>query len=254
VKYVIDSISPKQCLKSLMRANFTVLIRTRRSLLISILFPIFLLVTWDNKGTLKAFGGGMFVLAIVMTIGIMSLSLFGYALAVARDRERGVLQRLRVTPAPTWTIMVSRILVQELSNLSIATVVLIIGSILYHEHFNLLEYTLVLLASLLGGAVFLSASQAVVALIKSADTVNAVVRFVYIAFMLFGLLGLSGVLGNTVKAIARWSPFGTVIRVTEGIPHIGTWTSSSSLALLTCVGYIIVFSYIGIKWFNWESR
>ena len=34
-----------------------------------------------------------------------------------RDRELGVLQRLRVTPAPNWMIMASRLIVQVAVNL-----------------------------------------------------------------------------------------------------------------------------------------
>jgi ABC-2 type transport system permease protein len=251
---VINSTSPWKCLQALIRANFTVLLRTKRSLIISIVLPIFLLIVWNTKQTISAFGGALFVLAIVITIGLLSLSLFGYTLSVARDRERGVFQRLRVTPAPTWTIMLSRIIVQEIANLIIATIVLIFGSHLYHVSLNAEEYGLVLLVSLLGGAVFLSIGQAVVGVIKSADTVNAVARLLYIALMLFGLLGLSGALGKNVETIAKWSPLGIVITVFEGIPHLGNWTGHTTIALLTCFIYIMVFSFIGIKWFRWESR
>jgi ABC-2 type transport system permease protein len=251
---VIDSSSPFKYLRYLMEANFRVLVRTRRSLIISLLLPLLLLVVWNNKGTLKAFGGSLFVLAIVMTIAIMSLSIFGYALSVSRDREKGVFQRLRLTPAPTWTIMVSRILVQEISNLVIALLVLIFGSHLYHVSLGAEDYVLAILIALLGGAVFLSIAQTIVALIKSADSVNGVARLVYIVMMLFGLLGLSGALGNLVEAIAKWSPFGAVITIFEGMPHLGSWGVHNSLALLTCFGYIVVFGFIGIKWFRWESN
>jgi ABC-2 type transport system permease protein len=251
---VINAISPLKCLKFLMQADFRVFIKNKRSLIISTIFPVFLLFAWNNKGTLKAFGGPLFVLAIVITISIMSLSIFGYTLAVARDREKGVFQRLRVTPAPTWTIMTSRLLIQQIANLIVAIIVLIIGGRLYHVSLNVEDYVCVLLISLLAGAVFLSIGQALAGLLKSADTINAVARFTFIGLMLFGLLGLSGALGPTVKTIATWSPFGTVIRVYEGIPSLGTWSVHTSLALITCFGYVIVFSAIGIKYFRWEFR
>jgi len=251
----VDNISSQlKLLKYLMQADFGVLVRTRRSLLISIIFPIFLLIVWNNQATLSSFGGALQVLAIVATTGILSLSIFGYALAVARDRDKGVFQRLRITPAASWTIMFSRILVQEISNLLIALVVLIFGSHLYHISLTVEDYILALLVSLLAGAVFLSIGQAIVGLINSADTVNAVARFGYIAFLLFGLIGLSGGFGHTVEIIAKWTPFGTVITVFEGLPHLGTWSGHTSLALLTCFGYIAVLCFIGIKWFKWNTN
>jgi ABC-2 type transport system permease protein len=250
---VTNSTSSFKYLRYLMVANFYVLLRTRRSLIVSLALPVFLLFIWNSKSVLSAYGGALFVLAIVLTVGIMSLSIFGYAIAVARDRDKGIFQRLRVTPAPTWTIMVSRILVQELANLIIATIVLIVGSNLYHVTLNAKEYILVLVVALLAGAVFLSIAQALVGLIKSADTVNALVRLVYIALMLTGLLGLSGALGHTVEEIAKWSPFGTIITVFAGIPGLGSWNNHTSLVLLACFGYIVVFSFIGIRWFKWDA-
>jgi ABC-2 type transport system permease protein len=245
--------SPIKCLKALLKADFTVL-KTRPSVIISIALPVFLLFIWNNKGTLDSYGGALSAMAIVISTGILTLSVMGYSISTARDREKGVFQRLRVTPAPTWTIMASRILVQEITNLLIAIVVLVIGSHLYHISLTVEDYTLVLFVSLLAGLVFLSIGQALVGLIKSADSINSVGRFVYIAFIVFGLSGLSGGLGSTVETIAKWTPYGTVITVFEGIPHLGVWSTHTSFALLTCIGYIMVFGFIGIKWFKWDAR
>jgi ABC-2 type transport system permease protein len=60
--------------------------------------------------------------AAAITLGIASIAILGYTATVARDRELGVFQRLRVTPAPTWAIMVSRLAIQILSMLVMAVV------------------------------------------------------------------------------------------------------------------------------------
>jgi ABC-2 type transport system permease protein len=255
VKSVNNSIttSPIKCLKALFKADFIVL-KTRPSVIISIALPVFLLIIWNNKGTISSYGGALPTIAIVICTGILTLSVMGYSISTARDREKGVFQRLRVTPAPTWTIMASRILVQEITNLLIAFVVLVIGSHLYKVSLSVEDYVLVMLTALMAGLVFLSIGQALVGLIKSADSINSIGRFVYIAFIVFGLSGLSGGLGHTVEIIAKWTPYGSVITVFEGIPHLGTWSTHTSFALLTCAGYILVFSFIGVKWFKWEAR
>ena len=92
-------------LSSLLRADFLVFLKHRRALIISMILPLFVLVsTSGNKATDK-FGGAEFVIGLAISYGLLSTALIGYALTVARDREKGVFQRLRVTPAPTWTIM-----------------------------------------------------------------------------------------------------------------------------------------------------
>jgi ABC-2 type transport system permease protein len=249
----IVTTSPIKCLKALMQADFAVL-KTRTSVIISVALPVFLLFVWNNKGTLASYGGTLSVFAIVISTGILSLSVMGYSVATARDRDKGVFQRLRVTPAPTWTIMLSRILIQEITNLLIAIVVLLVGSRLYHVSLSIMDCVGVLLVSLLAGIVFLSIGQAIVGLVKSADSISSIGRFVYIALLIFGLVGLSGGLGHTIETIAKWSPFGTVIAVFEGIPQLGIWSTHTSLALATCIGYIFVFGYIGISGFKWEAR
>ena len=56
--------------------------------------------------------GGAFALGTCITIGLTAIGLMGYSNSIARDREKGVFQRLRATPIPSWCIMTSRITVQ----------------------------------------------------------------------------------------------------------------------------------------------
>ena len=87
--------------------------------------------TSGNKAT-DNFGGAVYIIGLAIAYGLTATSLMGYALTVARDREKGVFQRLRVTPAPTWTIMSSRLAMQSIANLIIALVVVIIGTRIHH--------------------------------------------------------------------------------------------------------------------------
>jgi ABC-2 type transport system permease protein len=218
------------------------------------LLPVFLLVsTSSNKATDK-FGGALFIIGLAIAYGLTATALVGYALTVARDREKGVFQRLRVTPAPTWTIMSSRLAVQSVANLIIALVVLIIGTRIHNVSPSAGQYALVLLVSLLGGAVFLSLGQALVGLVKSADTIQAVARVLFAVLILLGTLGQTGALGSFWESIARWSPVGVVMTLFAGVLNLHAWYSHDTLSLAACAGYIIVFAGIGIRWFQWDAR
>lgn len=198
-------------------------------------------------------GSPAFLVMLAITIGLLATSITGYALTVARDREKGVFQRLRVTPAPTWVIMVSRLLIQVLANLVITVVVLIIGSGVHHLSFSAIEYIWALLISILAGAMFLAIGQALVGLVKSAAVVNAIGSLLYVALLLSGLLGPSGILGSTFQTISKWTPVGTIITVFQSALHQTAWNGHTSLSLLACFGYVIVFSTIGIIWFRWDT-
>jgi ABC-2 type transport system permease protein len=239
---------------SLLRADFLVFLKHRRALIISMLLPVFVLAsTSSNKATHK-FGGAEFVIGLAISYGLLSTALIGYALTVARDREKGVFQRLRVTPAPTWTIMTSRLTMQVLANLIIAIAVVIVGSLIHHISPTIGQYALVLLVSVLAGAVFLSLGQAMVGLVKSADSVQALARVLFAVLILLGILGQSGALGTFWSSVARWSPVGAVMTLFAGVLNLHAWYSRDTLSILACVGYIVVFTGIGIRWFQWDAR
>ncbi|HEY7042047.1 MAG TPA: ABC transporter permease [Nocardioidaceae bacterium] len=240
--------------RSLLRADFLVFLKHRRALIISMVLPVFVLLSTSTSKATQRFGGVEFVIGLAIAYGLLSTSLIGYALTVARDREKGVFQRLRVTPAPTWTIMTSRLAMQVLANLIISIAVVIIGSQIHHISPSIGQYALVLLVSILAGAVFLSIAQALVGLVRSADSVQAIARVLFAILILLGLLGQSGALGSFWSSIARWTPVGVVMTLFAGVLDLHAWHSRDTLSLLACLGYIIVFTGIGIRWFQWDAQ
>lgn len=239
---------------SLFRADFLVFLKHRRALVVSLLLPIFLLLSTNASKATQRFGGAEFIIGLAIAYGLAATSIVGYALTVARDREKGVFQRLRVTPAPTWTIMTSRLAMQAVANLILALVVVIIGTRLHHLSPSIGQYLLVLLVSLLGGAVFLSIAQAMVGLVRSADTVQAIARVLLAVLILLGTLGQSGALGNFWQDIARWSPVGVVMTLFAGVLNLHAWDSRDTISLAVSLVYIVVCAGIGIRWFQWEAR
>src|SRR6266496_6409748 len=94
---------------SLLRADFTTQWRNRRSFVIVLLVPVIILLSW--KGIINKLGAA-FAMSTCITIGLVAIGLMGYSNSIARDRDKGVFQRLRVAPLPSWCIMASRLAVQ----------------------------------------------------------------------------------------------------------------------------------------------
>ncbi len=193
---------PIKYLRTLLQADFLVLLKNKRALAVSGVVPLYLLFITNvssklgkhHTSTQSKLGSPAFLVMLAISVGLLSAAIMGYAVTIARDREKGVFQRLRVTPAPTWVIMVSRLLVQILANLVITIVVLIIGSRVHHLSLSAIEYVWILLIAVLGGAIFLAIGQALSGLFKSATLVNAIGSLLYAALLLSGLLGPSGIL------------------------------------------------------------
>src|SRR5260370_36395846 len=108
--------------RALLEADFTVQLRNNRALLLSLALPLVVLFALFASKLYSTLGDRDFRVAAALTLGIASIAILGYSMTVARDREKGVFQRLRGIPAPTWTIMTIRVLVKVAPIATIALV------------------------------------------------------------------------------------------------------------------------------------
>ncbi|HEY8969623.1 MAG TPA: ABC transporter permease [Puia sp.] len=235
----------------LLRADMTTLWRNRRASLLVVLVPTVILITW--KGLINQLGVAG-VLSNCITVGLTAIGLMGYTNMIARDRDKGIFQRLRVAPAPKWTIMTSRLAVQLLMIVITTIVLFIVGYKFDGITIEARGYMFGLLAAIVGGAVYLSLGQIIVGLIKNPETVNVVTRLVYFLFIMIGTFGETGWLGPYVKNAVVWSPYGTVKDIISAALEPSTWNNHSSIALLITLGYTAVFATLGIRWFRWNTR
>jgi ABC-2 type transport system permease protein len=238
-------------MSALLRADFITLWRNRRSFRLVLIVPLIILVSW--KGLIDKLGG-VFVLSACITIGLTSIGLMGYSNSIARDRDRGVFQRLRVGPVSAWTIMISRIVVQIAMIIVMTILVFIVGYFVDHIHISPAGYVAGLLMATLGGAVYLGLGQAIVGRIKNPDTVNSTTRLVYFVFIMIGMFGEFGVLGDVIEKVVIWSPYGVVRKILAGSLDPAMWQLETTYALLASIGYTIIFVVLGVKWFKWESK
>jgi ABC-2 type transport system permease protein len=241
-------------LRALLQADLTVQLRNGRALALALLPPLALLYGLSAGKRAALLGGPIVNVALALTLGIASIAILGYTATVARDRDLGVFQRLRVTPAPTWTIMVSRLAVQILSMLAMSVVVLVAAALVEKVTLDPAAYLLTLLAVIFSSAVFLGVGQALVGLLKSPDTVNAVGRVSYLPLFVLGLFAHSTIFGTTFETVARWSPGGAVATLLAGAMQPAAWSTDTWGALLASVLYAGVFAGIGIRWFQWSTR
>ena len=239
-------------MRTLLRADATVLLRNRQALLLSIVLPVAILfLTGSGKRNVLDPG---YLIGLSITYGLMAAGLFGYPMAVARDRESGVFQRMRVTPVPMWTIAVSRLVVQLVLSLVMSLVVLGLGGVRHHLTFGVGSWLLVLVVSLLGAAVFLAIGQAIVGLTTTSGQVNAFSRVLFALLLVVGLIGSSGLLGSTFRTVAGWSPVGGLSYLFSAATGSVGWGTDQLIGLVACVVYAAVFGVIGVRYFRWTVR
>jgi ABC-2 type transport system permease protein len=247
--------SVSRILTALVEADITVQIRNVRALVLTLLLPLLLLyVSFVAKRRAALLGGPTSETAIALTLGVASLAILGYTNTVARDREQGVFQRLRVTPAQGWQIFGSRLVVQVIAMVVMTIWVLVVAAVFLEVTVSVQGALLACLCVIPCSFLFLSVGQALVALIPSSDTLNAVGRLAYLPLFVLGLFAHIPAFGTTFETIARWSPGGVVIDVFAGALDPSTWSADTWGSLAACLGYAVVFTAIGIRWFRWSSQ
>src|SRR2546428_10627610 len=233
--------------RALLEADFTVQLRNNRALLLSFALPLVVLFALFASKFYSALGDRQFKVASALTLGMASIAILGYAMTVARDREKGVFQRLRVTPAPTWTIMTSRLLVQVAAIMAMAVLVLVAADLFEGVSLIAEAYLLTFICVIFSSALFLSVGQALAGLVKSADTLNAVGRIAYLPLFALGLFAHSTIFGTTFELISRWSPGGTVETLLSGAMNPSSWNGDPGVALAVSTAYSAVFAGVGIR-------
>jgi len=243
--------STKFVFSALLRSDLTVQWRNRRASILVILVPVVILISW--KGLVDKLGGAS-VLANCITVGLTAIGLMGYSNSIARDRDKGIFQRLRVAPASNWAIMASRLTVQLVMITLMTLVLFIVGYRFDKISMTPGGYALGFLVSIISGAVYLSLGQVIVGLIKNPEMVNVTTRLVYFAFIMIGMFGEIGLLGEQIGQVVKYSPYGAVKRIISAGLTPTTWNSQTTISLFLTLGYTAVFSFLGIRWFRWSNR
>lgn len=239
----MNTVAPKiSSLKLLIQADFITQWRNRRSLIITFILPALILYLFkaeDHK------------LPVAIATGLMVTGIMGFPNSIAREREKGIFQRLRITPIPSWMIFVSKLMVQFAMLFLLITILIILNTLLYHIKLPIISYLSIYTLSLISGILYLSIGQFIVSLISKAETINAVAIFTLIATVVLNGLSKSGVLGNTFQSIWKWSPFATVQIILMDCMHQNSWNTHDAECLAITFIYILFFITIGIKKFKW---
>ena len=235
----------------LLRSDLKVQWRNRRATIMVILIPSIILFSW--KGLIKQFGGA-FALSNCIAIGLNAIGLMGYTNAIARDRDKGIFQRLRLTPAPRWTIITSRLTVQLVMITLMTLILFIIGYQVDKITLTPTGYIFGLLTAIIGGAVYLSLGQMIVGLIKNVETVNVTTRLIFFLFIMIGQFASFGAFGDYWGNIANWSPYGATKTIIAAALTPGGWNNKTSMSLLVSLGYTLVFTVLGIRYFRWSTK
>jgi ABC-2 type transport system permease protein len=214
--------------------------------------PLFILLAFFFSNNGRALGGAEFRVSLAIVSGMAPLAFIGYAGRVSVDRHIGIYRRLRVTPAPGWTIVVSRLLVQLAAMLVTALLVIAVANVLLGMTLTLRTWGFAVFASIASAAMFLAIAQLLVSLLHTPELVNAGGRLVAFVVFALGVFGQSGMFGEPLMTIARVSPGGIAIELLRGALG-GAPVAPDAVSYVLAAAYTVAPTSLGIYWFRWDD-
>jgi ABC-2 type transport system permease protein len=242
---------------ALARTQSKVFLREPLAVFFGLVFPSVLLVVigFAFPGATEpaeVFGGRSLVEVYAPTsivLGLATVAVFLLPVALAGDREKGILRRLSATPAHPRTLVAAHLLVQ-LVVVTLATIAaVLVGRLIFD--IGLPEGLGWFAASFFLGALSLLAVGLLIgALVPTASSGQALGMLIYFPLLFFaGVYIPLPVMPEGVQTISLYTPAGAAVQALSDSWN-GVVPETSSL--LVMMAYVIVAGSLAVWLFRWE--
>jgi ABC-2 type transport system permease protein len=230
--------------------------RSKEAALFIFLFPLLLFLLLGSVYSGKIYGvpAPQALLAGMLGYGCANTAFAGLAIQLVVRRELGILKRLRATPLSARTYIAATLASTLIVFVLQAVALFVLGRILYGTPFPHALGSLVL-AIVIGAAVFAALGVATASLIRSAEGSSAVVNFI-----LLPMAFLTGSFGPTHRYPAFLRAIGDVLPLKYFITTVNAvylrshsiWTKPGALGVLAAWGATGLV--VAALKFRWEPR
>ncbi len=185
----------------------------------------------------------------VVLVAIITASLLSMPGALATYRERGILRRMRTTPARPSNLLIAQMVLHAVAALLGAVLAVAIGRVVWDVALpeQLVAYGVALLLATLAG---LAMGAVVTALARTGKAAQAIGLAVFFPSMFAaGIYVPIQVLPDAVRQIVELTPFGAAAQALNEAAT-GSWPTWTRLAVL--VLWTVVLLAVAARWFRWE--
>ncbi len=184
----------------------------------------------------------------IMVIGFVSIAL-SLPNSLVRDREIGWLRRVSTTPVHPSRLLAAQMILNLVFAIAMVLIVIFGGEAVFGAALDV-NIPLFILAILLSIAVIFSLGLVVAAIAPSQTAASALGGvFAFGLFFFSGLWLQPALVSGPLQTIMYYSPSGAAARVLLSSVFN---TAPPYTTVLTMVAYIVIFSFIAIRYFRWE--
>jgi ABC-2 type transport system permease protein len=235
-----DAAPVSQAVLAQIRAELIMTSRRGENLLVTIVFPVFLLIALRSFFDMPMDT----LLPGVLTAAVMSSGMVSLGIATGYDRYYGVLKRLGSSPLPRWGLLVAKI-VALLVVLAVQVVLLLALAAAFYGWRPGGAFWAVVPILLLGTVAFASLGMFMAGALRAEATLAAA-NGLFLFLLLFGgvfasLPGVAGVISNLLPSAALAGSLNGALRG-DGVP------TGSILILVVWVAIFLVAAAVTFKW------
>jgi ABC-2 type transport system permease protein len=226
-----------QCKAELLRT-----IRNKRFVFFSVVMPVaffFLFTsTMDNKTVINGADWTSYYLMSMTVYGVVGAGLTSFAQRISKERSQGWIRLLKITPLPSGSYILSKVVAQGLINLAIVLLVFTVGGLGKGIHLSAAIWIESGLWIWIGGFSFM-ALGALLGSIKNADAVQVLALMLYMGLSILGGLWFpTASMSGTMQAIAKITP---TYRLGQGAWNVVGGGVIDWNGALILAAYVIVF-------------
>jgi ABC-2 type transport system permease protein len=190
-----------------------------------------------------------FYVPSVVLVALITASLQSMPAALTGYRERGILRRMRTTPARPSNLLVAQMVLHAAAAVAGAVVGIAVGRVVWGVPLpqQPVAYAVTLLLAALAGLAMGAVITAISRTVKAAQAIGLSVFFP--AMFTAGIYVPLQVLPDGLRNVIEFTPFGAATQALSQAAG-GDWPSPAHLVVL--VVWAVVCMVLAARWFRWE--
>jgi ABC-2 type transport system permease protein len=191
----------------------------------------------------------------LITFGIVGTAFVNLCVAMTTEREAGILERRRATPAPTWVLIVGRLLTVALITAAIVILLLLFGWLAYGVRVPASGLLGVLVATIVGTASFCCVGFGVFALIRTVESALPITQVLSLPLYFISGVFFAARIPSALKVFSELLPIrhlNEAVLDAIGTGRGGTSIEVGQLAIVAAWGAALLV--VAIARFRWAPQ
>jgi ABC-2 type transport system permease protein len=245
------------------RFDLLTVIRNRRARIFTLIMPVALLVlfasVWGDQMVGSGASRGKLVTYYVpglIGLAIITACFAGIAIAVAAQREAGILKRRRATPVPAWVLVVGRALATVALAVGLTALLTAIGWLGYDVSLPASAIPGLLVTAVVGAIVFCCLGYALSSVLTTPDTGAPIVNLALLPlFLISGIYYPNVDFPGWLQDLARAFPVEPLthgLHAAFGADPGGAGISGADLGILAAWGLASLL--VAVRRFTWLPK